>query len=164
MKNTNWDAIEPGDVVSFIYKGKGDNAKSARRIVVCLEPRFPYRKKSTKRLVEYFIGIEIFNSLESNKNPTIIKQLFDILGEESDLILDDTGTQSRMEQIYRSLKAFIERNPGMFKTYFYRECRRRRVFLEDKYDNLNSLQVKQITGQLLNEDKSVIVIKDDYED
>ena len=31
MKNTYWDAIEPGDVVSFIYKGQGNDAKSARR-------------------------------------------------------------------------------------------------------------------------------------
>ena len=30
MKNTYWDAIEPGDVVSFMYKGQQDNSKSAR--------------------------------------------------------------------------------------------------------------------------------------
>ena len=79
MKNTYWDAIEPGDVVSFIYKGQQDDAKSARRIVICLDPRLEYRKKSTNRIVDYFVGLEIFNSQKSNLNPTVIKQTFDIL-------------------------------------------------------------------------------------
>ena len=78
MKNTYWDAIEPGDVVSFIYKGQGDDAKSARRVVICLDPRYEHRKKSTNRVVDYFVGLEIFNSQKSNINPTVIKQTFEL--------------------------------------------------------------------------------------
>ena len=69
MRNTYWDAIEPGDVVSFIYKGQRDDAKSARRVVICLDPRYEHRKKTTNRIVDYFVGLEIFNSQKSNINP-----------------------------------------------------------------------------------------------
>ena len=165
MKNTYWDAIEPGDVVSFIYKGQQDDAKSARRIVICLDPRLEYRKKSTNRIVDYFVGLEIFNSQKSNLNPTVIKQTFDILSENADVVLSDaeSGGKSRMEKIYLELKELLSRNPDLFRTYFYRECRKRRVFLEDKYANLNSLQVKQVTEKLIQEGQDTIIIGDDIE-
>ena len=167
MKNTTWYDVEPGDVVSFMYKGQGDDAKSARRIVICLDPRYQYRKKTTNRIVEYFIGLEIFNTSKPNLTPTIIKQLFEILSENIDDVLTETGGQSRMEKIYAELKEVLKREPNLFRTYFFRECRRRRVFLEDKYDRLNSLQVKQVTKKLINESEegdSVIGIGDDFDE
>lgn len=165
MKNTYWDAIQPGDVVSFIYKGQGDNAKSARRVVICLDPRYEHRKKTTNRVVDYFIGLEIFNSQKSNLSPTVIKQTFDLLSENVDTVLTDpqSGGRSRMEKIYLELKDLLKRNPELFRTYFYREARKRRVFLEDKYDRLNSLQVKQVTEQLLQEGQDTLIIGDDIE-
>ena len=163
MKNTYWDAIQPGDVVSFIYKGQGDNAKSARRVVICLDPRYEHRKKTTNRVVDYFIGLEIFNSQKSNLSPTVIKQTFDLLSENADTVLTDpqSGGRSRMEKIYLELKDLLKRNPELFRTYFYREARKRRVFLEDKYDRLNSMQVKQVTEQLLQEGQDTLIIGDD---
>ena len=155
MKNTNWYILEPGQVVSFIYKSQTGDRTSARRTVICLDPRYRYRKQSTGRVVEYFIGLEIDNSLKPTIQPAILKQLFEILGENVDLILDDTGEESRMKKIYLELKQFLNRNP-MFKTYFYRECRKRRVFLEDKYASLNKLQIKQISDNLINENKDSI--------
>ncbi len=165
MKNTYWDAIQPGDVVSFIYKGQGDNAKSARRVVICLDPRYEHRKKTTNRVVDYFIGLEIFNSQKSNLSPTVIKQTFDLLSENVDTVLTDpqSGGRSRMEKIYLELKDLLKRNPELFRTYFYREARKRRVFLEDKYDRLNSIQVKQVTEQLLQEGQDTLIIGDDIE-
>ena len=165
MKNTYWDAIQPGDVVSFIYKGQGDNAKSARRVVICLDPRYEHRKKTTNRVVDYFIGLEIFNSQKSNLSPTVIKQTFDLLSENVDTVLTDpqSGGRSRMEKIYLELKDLLKRNPELFRTYFYREARKRRVFLEDKYDRLNSMQVKQVTEQLLQEGQDTLIIGDDIE-
>jgi hypothetical protein len=165
MKNTYWDAIQPGDVVSFIYKGQGDNAKSARRVVICLDPRYEHRKKTTNRVVDYFIGLEIFNSQKSNLSPTVIKQTFDLLSENADTFLTDpqSGGRSRMEKIYLELKDLLKRNPELFRTYFYREARKRRVFLEDKYDRLNSMQVKQVTEQLLQEGQDTLIIGDDIE-
>ena len=165
MKNTYWDAIQPGDVVSFIYKGQGDNAKSARRVVICLDPRYEHRKKTTNRVVDYFIGLEIFNSQKSNLSPTVIKQTFDLLSENADTFLTDpqSGGRSRMEKIYLELKDLLKRNPELFRTYFYRDARKRRVFLEDKYDRLNSMQVKQVTEQLLQEGQDTLIIGDDIE-
>ena len=100
MKNTTWYDVEPGDVVSFMYKGQGDFAKSARRIVICLDPRFEYRKKTTNRIVEYFIGLEIFNTSKPNITPTVIKQLFELLAENADVVLTDaeSGGRNRMEK------------------------------------------------------------------
>lgn len=165
MKNTYWDAVEPGDVVSFIYKGQGDDAKSARRIVICLDPRYEHRKKTTNRIVDYFVGLEIFNSQKSNLTPTVIKQTFDILSENADVVLSDaeSGGRARMEKIYIQLKELLKRNPDLFRTYFYREARKRRVFLEDKYQRLNSIQIKQVTEQLLREGQDALIIGDDYE-
>ena len=165
MKNTYWDAIEPGDVVSFIYKGQQDDSKSARRVVICLDPRYEHRKKSTNRLVDYFIGLEIFNSSKPNLTPTIIKQLFELLSENADVVLTDaqSGGRSRMERIYLELKELLKKEPNLFRTYFFRECRKRRVFLEDKYDRLNSLQVKQVTEKLIQEGQDAIIIGDDID-
>jgi len=155
MKNTNWYVLEPGQVVSFIYKSQTGDRTSARRTVLCLDPRYRYRKESTGRIVEYFIGLEIDNSTKPTIQPSILKQLFKRLGENSNLILYDTGEEARMKKIYVELKQFLQRNP-IFKTYFYRECRKRRVFLEDKYASLNKLQVKQISDNLINENKDSI--------
>tara|TARA_Y100000592_G_scaffold25412_1_gene40048 strand:- start:191 stop:691 length:501 start_codon:yes stop_codon:yes gene_type:complete len=165
MKNTYWDAIEPGDVVSFIYKGQQDTSKSARRVVICLDPRYEHRKKTTNRIVEYFVGLEIFNSQKSNLTPTVIKQTFDILSENADVVLTDpqSGGKSRMQKIYADLKELLKREPDLFRTYFYRECRKRRVFLEDKYARLNSLQIKQVTEQLLQEGQDTLLIGDDID-
>tara|TARA_Y100001973_G_C5165184_1_gene315710 strand:+ start:973 stop:1473 length:501 start_codon:yes stop_codon:yes gene_type:complete len=165
MKNTYWDAIEPGDVVSFIYKGQQDISKSARRVVICLDPRYEHRKKTTNRIVEYFVGLEIFNSQKSNLTPTVIKQTFDILSENADVVLTDpqSGGKSRMQKIYADLKELLKREPDLFRTYFYRECRKRRVFLEDKYARLNSLQIKQVTEQLLQEGQDTLLIGDDID-
>tara|TARA_Y100001972_G_C7630097_1_gene316248 strand:+ start:973 stop:1473 length:501 start_codon:yes stop_codon:yes gene_type:complete len=165
MKNTYWDAIEPGDVVSFIYKGQQDISKSARRVVICLDPRYQHRKKTTNRIVEYFVGLEIFNSQKSNLTPTVIKQTFDILSENADVVLTDpqSGGKSRMQKIYADLKELLKREPDLFRTYFYRECRKRRVFLEDKYARLNSLQIKQVTEQLLQEGQDTLLIGDDID-
>ena len=165
MKNTYWDAIEPGDVVSFIYKGQQDISKSARRVVICLDPRYQHRKKTTNRIVEYFVGLEIFNSQKSNLTPTVIKQTFDILSENADVVLTDpqSGGKSRMQKIYADLKELLKREPDLFRTYFYRECRKRRVFLEDKYERLNSLQIKQVTEQLLQEGQDALIIGDDID-
>ena len=159
MKNTNWFILEPGQVVSFFYKSQTGDRTSARRTVICLDPRYRYRKQSTGRIVEYFIGLEIDSSLKPTIQPSILKQLFEILGENADLMLDttgdDTGEQARMKKIYLELKEFLKRYP-IFKTYFYRECRKRRVFLEDKYASLNKLQIKQISDNLINENKDSI--------
>ena len=152
MKNTTWNNIEPGQIVSFIYKSQTGSKKSARRTVLCLDPRYRYRKDSTNRVVEFFIGLEIYNNQKTRVQTSLLKQLFEILGEQADTILDYTGEEARIKKIYIELKRFLKRTP-IFKTYFMRECRKRRVFLENTYETLNSLQVKQVSNRLIDEDR-----------
>ena len=78
MKNTTWYDVEPVMWYLLYIKDKETMEKS-RRIVICLDPRSEYRKKTTNRIVEYFIGLEIFNTSKPNITPTVIKQLFELL-------------------------------------------------------------------------------------
>ena len=57
MKNTNWNNVFAGDVVQFRYKSLDGN--TGNRTVICLDPRFKYKKKSTNRFVELFVGLQI---------------------------------------------------------------------------------------------------------
>ena len=45
MKNTSWERVQPGQIVSFIYKNKNEK-KGIKRTVLCLSKRHPYRKKN----------------------------------------------------------------------------------------------------------------------
>ena len=134
MKNTNWNIIEAGQIVQFTYKNmKGE---SSRRTAYVLAPKYRYRKQSTRRIVEFFIGLEIENTAKKTINPTALKQIFEEINdlfEEADKNADYTDERV-INRIYVGLKQFLESTP-IFRTYFLRECRRRRVFLiEDSKD------------------------------
>ena len=45
---------------------------------------------------------------------------------------EDTMSSSDIRQLYKTLKDFIEKY-NIFRTYNLRECRKRRVYLEDEY-------------------------------
>ena len=47
MKNTNWNRILPGDIITFIYKSK-NQARGKKRWVICMDPKYNYRKKNGK--------------------------------------------------------------------------------------------------------------------
>tara|TARA_B100001113_G_scaffold36615_1_gene25992 strand:+ start:2520 stop:2996 length:477 start_codon:yes stop_codon:yes gene_type:complete len=158
MKNTSWLKIESGQIVSFRYKSSG---RSAQRTVLCLDPEFLYRKKSTGRVVKFFIGLELYSSDKTRMPVVKLKELFQILGEG-----DDTPTQTsnqEMEKLYQMLKAYLKRTP-IFKTYLLRKCRMNRVFLETKYDNLNSLQVKGVAKKINKEKDTANILERTIED
>ena len=158
MKNTSWLKIESGQIVSFRYKSSG---RSAQRTVLCLDPEFLYRKKSTGRIVKFFIGLELYSSDKTRMPVVKLKELFQILGEG-----DDTPTQTsnqEMEKLYQMLKAYLKRTP-IFKTYLLRKCRMNRVFLETKYDNLNSLQVKGVAKKINKEKDTANILERTIED
>lgn len=139
MKNTNWNIIESGQIVRFRYKNmKGE---SSNRTAYVLAPRYKYRKQSTNRIVEFFIGLEIENTAKQSINPIALKQMFEQINE----IFEDSDkealyTEERViQKFYQELKRFLDRTP-IFRTYFLRECRKRRVFLiEDS---------KEVSGNL----------------
>ena len=69
MKNTNWYLIQSGQIVRFRYKNmKGE---SSNRTAYVLAPRYKYRKKSTGRVVEFFIGLEIENTHSKKLGPSL---------------------------------------------------------------------------------------------
>lgn len=160
MKNTNWYRIQSGQIVRFRYKNmKGE---SSNRTAYVLAPRYKYRKQSTGRVVEFFIGLEIENTAKQSINPLVLKEMFEEINdifEDSEKSADYTDERV-ITRIYENLKRFLNGTP-IFRTYFLRECRKRRVFLEDKYANLNSMQVKQVTEQLLQEGQDTLIIGDD---
>ena len=158
MKNTAWTLVESGQIVSFRYKSSG---RSAQRTVLCLDPEYLYRKESTNRIVRFFIGLE----LDTSDKPALpigrVRQLFRILGEP-----DSTPTQTtaqEMERIYLSIKDFLKQNP-IFKTYLLRKCRKNRVFLEDKYQSLNSLQVKKVAEIISEDEETTNILEKNLED
>ena len=159
MKNTNWNLVESGQIVSFRYKSRG--GRSVNRTVLCLDPEYLYRKESTNRIVRFFIGLE----LDTSDKPALpigrVRQLFRILGEP-----DSTPTQTtaqEMERIYLSIKDFLKQNP-IFKTYLLRKCRKNRVFLEDKYQSLNSLQVKKVAEIISEDEETTNILENQLED
>ena len=158
MKHTSWMRLESGQIVSFRYKSSG---RSVQRTVLCLDPEYIYRKKSTGRNVKFFIELELYASDKPRLPRTKLEQLFKILGKG-----DPTPTQTdaqEMEKLYQILKAFLRTTP-IFKTYLLRKCRVNRVFLETKYDDLNSLQVKEVAKKINNEGNTANILENSLED
>ena len=51
------------------------------------------------------------------------------------------------KKVYTKLKSVIKRE-NIFRTYNLRECRKRRVFLEDKYDFIPRENIKQFITEI----------------
>ena len=159
MKNTNWNLVEAGQIVTFRYKSR--SGRSVNRTVLCLDPEFPYRKKSTGRLVRFFIGLE----LQATDKPKIpvnrLKKLFQILGT-----VDETPnltSEQVIENTYQSIKTFLEVNP-IFRTYLLRKCRKNRVFLENKFQKVNNLGLKSVAKQISKEEGTINILESNFED
>ena len=152
MKNTIWQKVQPGQIVSFLYRSK-NSTKTERRIVLCLDPEYTYRKKSTKRNIKLFIGLQLETSLRGPVNARTLDQAISLLGgvrldkgvvEVGNLgdDLSDVKTDDLLEKVV-GLKRFVKKN-DVFRTYLLRECRKKRVFLVDNYERLPAKYVKQI--------------------
>ena len=143
-KNTTWHAINPGDVVSFRYKSTTGSRRSILREVICLDPMYRYRKKSTGRIIQLFIGLEIDNQERPALRPIEIRELMELLsraGQKFDRGQVTAGQQARIRAIYTSIESFLIKYP-IFKTYLLRECRKYRVFEENKYVDLQVYKIK----------------------
>ncbi len=153
MKNTNWSNVFAGDVVQFRYKSMDGN--TGNRTVICLDPRFKYKKKSTNRVVELFVGLQI-DVLGKGRvlTQTDLKRLIELLGEsDQELSEQNFNDEDRLVKIFTRLEGFLKKN-DIFRTFLFRECRRRRVFLLDKYSDLNKLQIKEVGKRLINEKRT----------
>ena len=150
MKNTTWQNIEPGQVVKFRYKGMKSNRGILREVIV-LDPRYLYRKKSTGRIVELFIGLEIDNQRTPALRPAQIGKLLRILsGAGTEEGMTSGGQRARMKSVYKQLKPFLVQFP-IFKTYLLRNCRRYRVFHENKKADLNKYMIVELKDEMMSD-------------
>ena len=109
MKNTNWQLIEAGQLVKFRYKNM--KGISSNRTAFVLAPRYRYKKQSTKRVVEFFIGLEIENSSKGSLNPIVVKELFEEINdifEDSEKSADYTD-EATMKRIYAGLQRYLDK-------------------------------------------------------
>ena len=153
MKNTNWQLIQAGQIVQFTYRNmKGE---SSRRTAYVLAPKYRYRKQSTRRIVEFFIGLEIENTAKQSVNPIALKQMF----EEINDLFEEGGNADYTEErvinrIYQGLKKFLDGTP-IFRTYFLRECRKRRVFLIEDSKEMGG-NLKRVVDLILEDKKDAL--------
>lgn len=160
MRNTSWDRIIPGEIVNFIYKSKGQT-KGTRRWVICMDPKYIYRKKSG-RTANYFVGIQIDQMGAPRIPQPVIKEIITMLGgvakkqsggrqiEMAGISTDDRPRDvatGEFNKVYLKIKHIIKRE-SVFRTYNLRECKKRRVFLEDKYDYIPKENIKQFITEV----------------
>lgn len=149
MKNTTWDKIIPGEIVNFVYKSKHES-RGTRRWVICIDPKYTYRKKNG-RTSHFFVGIQL-DQLSGKRVPkSTITKIIHLMGgiarKQSDVSsnvqinIDELSTDKvssnvskpEFTKVYSKLK-FILGKHNIFRTYNLRECKKRRVFLETKYN------------------------------
>ena len=157
MKIATWNTISAGQIVKFRYKSEKAN-KSYNRTVIVLDPFYRYLKKSTNRRIELLVGLEIDSDEKPPLSPIKLKQLFKILGKErKEGEISAMNETQVLQNIYEDLKRFLVDSP-VFKTYLLRKCRKYRVFIEDKVEDLNELQANTIAKQVLSETGDIVPI------
>ena len=137
LRNTTWTKVEPGQIISFVYKTKGEN-RGYKRTIMLLNPDLKYRKKSTGRIKRYVVGLVLDTQITRPLTTTKVEQLFNRTGglemEEDALAanLPDTISKAQTTKLYNRLKAFVNSNKN-YRTFDRRECLKRRVYLEVDY-------------------------------
>ena len=138
MKNTTWQRVEPGQIVKFSYKSM-NSKRGEQRVILIIDPKYRYKKKSTNRIVEYVVGLQLDTALRPPINVRSFNKLISLydglsidegiieVGEQQDIADKDVA-----EKVYKKLKRFLKTN-DIFRTFFLRECKKRRVFLLDSY-------------------------------
>ena len=140
LRNTTWHKVEPGQIISFVYKSKGEN-RGYKRTIMLLNPDLKYRKKSTGRIKRYVVGMVLDTQITRPLTTTKVEQLFNRTGglevEEEALAanLPDTISKAQNTKLYNRLKAFVKTNKN-YRTFDRRECLKRRVYLELDYKGI----------------------------
>ena len=165
MKNTTWERIIPGQIVNFIYKSQ-DQKAGTRRWTICIDPKYRYRTKNG-RTSNYFVGIQIDEVGKPRQSKPVIKEIINLLGGVAGIhdaagrhvgrqvdiegVVQDTRprdvSSGEFKRVYRKLKQIIKRE-SIFRTYNLRECKKRRVFLEDKYDFIPRENIKHFIKEI----------------
>lgn len=140
LRNTTWHKVEPGQIISFVYKTKNET-RGYKRTIMLLNPDLKYRKKSTGRIKRYVVGMVLDTQITRPLTTTKVEQLFNRTGglemEEDALAanLPDTISKAQNTKLYNRLKAFVRTNKN-YRTFDRRECLKRRVYLEVDYKGI----------------------------
>ena len=140
IRNTTWHKVEPGQIISFVYKTKNET-RGYKRTIMLLNPDLKYRKKSTGRIKRYVVGLVLDTQITRPLTTTKVEQLFNRTGglemEEDALAanLPDTISKAQNTKLYNRLKAFVRTNKN-YRTFDRRECLKRRVYLEVDYKGI----------------------------
>ena len=147
IKNTTWTKIEPGQIVTFVYKAEGES-RGYKRTVLCINPELKYKEKNG-RTIKFFVGLQLFSQDNPNNKlrPNEIKRIMDKFGVEKqdgaitvDVDKNEYMTKQETRIVVEKLKRFMDN----YRTYKLRECRRRRVFLETQYNKIPASVVRLI--------------------
>tara|TARA_B100000900_G_C20470738_1_gene671268 strand:- start:250 stop:750 length:501 start_codon:yes stop_codon:yes gene_type:complete len=151
IKNTNWASIEPGQIITFVYKSKNES-RGYKRTVLVVNPELRFRKKSGQT-TKFLAGIQLLNQNDptSKLRPSEMRGIFSRLGIENDEGVIEAGinketrlTEAQTKNILKKIKPYMDN----YRTFILRECRRRRVFLETQYAQIPKTVIKIVEAQV----------------
>ena len=140
LRNTTWTKVEPGQIISFVYKTKKET-RGYKRTILLLNPDLKYRKKSTGRIKRFVVGLVLDTAITRPLTETKVDKLFNLTGglevEEGALAanLPDTISKAQTKKLYNRLKSVVNQYKN-YRTFDRRECLKRRVYLEIDYKGI----------------------------
>tara|TARA_B100001113_G_scaffold304370_1_gene264654 strand:+ start:258 stop:731 length:474 start_codon:yes stop_codon:yes gene_type:complete len=149
IKNIAWQSIEPGQIVTFVYKGKKEKS-GFKRTVLCINPEIVYKKKNG-RTTKFFVGLQIASQGEAPMVSARLQAVISRLGgleKEGGVVgaqMDENLNRAETEKIVSQLKPFYK----FYRTYNLRECRKRRVILEVDYKKIPKEQIKKLESDAM---------------
>ena len=148
MRNTSWHKVQPGQIIYFTYKSKHDEVGYPRTVLV-INPKLRYRKKSTNRSKYYLVGLVLDTRISRGLTAGQLKKIFGRLGNIQ--VRDDNTfgpnlsegqTPETTSMIYEQLQEFVN-NYDIWRTFSLTECRKRRVYLEEKWSRISEKDLKK---------------------
>ena len=82
VRNTSWARVEPGQIVSFVYKSQNEK-RGYKRTVLLINPDWRYRKKSTGRIKRYVVGIQLDTAISAPLTTPKLERLLELLPTKS---------------------------------------------------------------------------------
>ena len=147
MRNTSWHKVLPGQIIYFTYKSKHDDVGYPRTVLV-LNPKLRYKKKSTNRSKYYLVGLILDTRISRGLTAGQLKKLFGRIGGVE--IRDDRTFGANLSEgqtpettgmIYERVEELVD-NYDIWRTFDLGECRKRRVYLEEKWSKIPETDIK----------------------
>ena len=152
LRNTAWHQVEPGQIVSFLYKGQDSN-RAVKRTILVINPNLRYRKKSTKRTKSFVVGLQLDTAITPPITESKLENLFGKIGgleiEEGAISADlkDRMTPADTTRLYRKLKDLVGKYKN-YRTFSRRLCLKRRVYLEMDYRRIPKDTLEQFGTEM----------------